>query len=180
MKKISASLRSRLKKIKLLLLDVDGVLTDGRIIYDARGVDSRFYDVRDGLGVYLANRMGIKTVLVTAKESRCLRPRARDMRVAAVYCADKLRCPKKDILKKILKRYKLDPAEVCFMGDDFVDLAVMRRVGVAAAPSNAVTEVKRAADLVTQKEGGRGAVREVTDLILKCKGLWKRALMIYA
>ena len=179
MKKVPAALRARLKKVKLLLLDVDGVLTDGRIVYDAGGIDARFYDVQDGLGVYLLGRMGVKTVLITAKSSRSLKPRARDMRVAAVYCADKYKLPKKDLFKKILTRYRLAPEEVCFMGDDFVDLAVMRLAGVAVAPAQAAAEVKKAADHVTRKDGGRGAVREVTDMILQCKGLWKRALKIY-
>ncbi|MGE5280267.1 MAG: KdsC family phosphatase [Deltaproteobacteria bacterium] len=163
----------------MLLLDVDGVLTDGRIVYDADGSDSRFYDVHDGLGVYLLGKMGIRTVLITAKGSRCLTPRARDMRVAAVYCADKYRLPKKELFGRILARFRLEAEEICFMGDDFVDLAVMRRAGVAVAPSNAVAEVKRLADYVTRRAGGRGAVREVTDLILRCQGLWKRAIKIY-
>ncbi len=175
MKKVSAALRARFKKVRFLLLDVDGVLTDGRIVYDANGVDARFYDVQDGLGVYLLGEMGIKTILITAKGSRCLRPRARDMRVEAVY---------EDIVKirpykKILKRFGVSDDEVCFMGDDFVDLAVMRRAGVAVAPRQAAAEVRKVADYVTQREGGRGAVREVAELILQCQGLWHRALKIY-
>ncbi len=176
MKEVTASLRARFKKVRFLLLDVDGVLTDGRIVYDANGVDARFYDVQDGLGVYLLGRMGVKTILITAKGSRCLKPRARDMRVEAVY---ENILPKTKAYEKILKRYRLRDRDVCFMGDDLLDLAVMRRAGVAVAPHNAVAEVKRVADYVTQKEGGRGAVREVANLILQCKGLWKRALKIY-
>jgi 3-deoxy-D-manno-octulosonate 8-phosphate phosphatase (KDO 8-P phosphatase) len=176
MKTVSASLRARLKKVRFLLLDVDGVLTDGRIVYDANGVDSRFYDVQDGLGVYLLGRMGIKTVLVTAKASPSLKPRARDMRVEAIF---ENILPKTRAYAKILKKYRLRDEDVCFMGDDLLDLAVMRRAGVSAAPRQAADDVKRAADYVTRKEGGRGAVREVADLILKCKGLWHRALKIY-
>jgi len=176
MRKVSASLRARLKKVRFLLLDVDGVLTDGRIVYDSKGVDARFYDVQDGLGVYLLGRMGIKTVLVTAKGSPCLKPRARDMRVEAVY---ENILPKIKAYEKILKCYRLRDPEVCFMGDDLLDLAVMRRAGVAAAPAQAAAEVRRAAHYVTRRQGGRGAVREVAELILRCQGLWPRALKIY-
>ncbi len=176
MKRLTASARARFKKVRFLLLDVDGVLTDGRIVYDSNGADARFYDVQDGLGVYLLGRMGIKTVLITAKGSRSLKPRARDMRVEAVY---ENILPKTKAYEKILKRYRLRDRDVCFMGDDLLDLAVMRRAGVAAAPAQAASEVKQAADYVTRREGGRGAVREVVELILRCKGLWPRALKIY-
>jgi len=176
MKRLTASARARFKKVRFLLLDVDGVLTDGRIVYDSNGADARFYDVQDGLGVYLLGRMGIKTVLITAKGSRSLKPRARDMCVEAVY---ENILPKTKAYEKILKRYRLRDRDVCFMGDDLLDLAVMRRAGVAAAPAQAASEVKQAADYVTRREGGRGAVREVVELILRCKGLWPRALKIY-
>jgi len=176
MKRLTASARARFKKVRFLLLDVDGVLTDGRIVYDSNGADARFYDVHDGLGVYLLGRMGVKTVLITAKGSRSLKPRARDMRVEAVY---ENILPKTKAYEKILKRYRLRDRDVCFMGDDLLDLAVMRRAGVAAAPAQAASEVKQAADYVTRREGGRGAVREVVELILRCKGLWPRALKIY-
>jgi len=176
MKRVSSSLRGRIKKVRFLLLDVDGVLTDGRIVYDGKGVDARFYDVQDGLGVYLLGRMGIKTILLTAKGSRCLRPRARDMRVEAVY---ENILPKTKAYEKILKTYRLRDRDVCFMGDDLLDLGVMRRAGVAVAPAQAAPQVRRAADYVTRREGGRGAVREVVEMILTCKGLWPRALKIY-
>ncbi len=174
--KIPASLKARLKKVKFLLLDVDGVLTDGRIIYDSKGYDSKFFDVHDGLGVYLLGRMGIKTILITAKGSKSIPPRARDMRAEAVY---ENILPKTKVLDKILKKYRLRCEEVCFVGDDFVDLSVMERVGVPIAPRNAAAEVKKLAAAVTRKEGGRGAVREVAEMILKSKGLWEKALELY-
>lgn len=173
---ISKKLKAKFKKVKFLLLDVDGVLTDGRIIYDCKGHDSKFYDVADGLGVYLLGRMGIKTILITAKGSQSIKPRAKDMRVEAVY-SDIL--PKIKVYEKIRKEYGLRDEEICFVGDDLVDLCVLKKAGVAVATRNACPEIKKAACFVTKKNGGRGAVREVAELILKSRGLWGKALEIY-
>ena len=173
---VSAVLKKKVKKIRFLLLDVDGVLTDGRIIYDSKGYDSKFYDVHDGLGVYLLGRMGVKTILITAKGSKTIKPRAKDMMVEAVY---ENILPKTKVYEKILKKYGLRNEEVCFVGDDLVDLCVLKRVGVPVATHNACPEIKKAVLYITEKDGGRGAVREVAELILKCKGLWGKALKIY-
>lgn len=174
---VRASLKEKIKKIKFLLLDVDGVLTDGRIIYDSQGSDSKFYDVHDGLGVWLLGRMGIKTILITAKGSKSIKPRAKDMDVEAVY---ENILPKTKVYEKIRKIYRLKDEEICFVGDDLVDLCVFKRAGVGVATHNAAPEIKKAALIVTKKNGGRGAVREVAELILKCQGTWKKALSIYA
>jgi len=164
------------KKIKLLLLDVDGVLTDGRIIYDSKGEDSKFFDVHDGLGVYLLNKVGIPTVLITAKSSRAIKPRARDMRVADVF---RNISPKTRVFAKILRKYKIKAEEVCFVGDDLVDLCLMKTVGFPVAVFNACAEVKNLADYITQRQGGRGAVREIAELILKSQGKWEEMLRLY-
>src|SRR5512137_978662 len=108
------SLATKIKKVKMLLLDVDGVLTDGRIIYDSRGRDSKFFDVHDGMGVYLMKKAGIPTILITAKRSRAIRPRARDMQVEAVF-ADV--SPKSLVLDTIGERYGIDKEDICFIGD---------------------------------------------------------------
>ena len=173
---VRASLKEKIKKIKFLLLDVDGVLTDGRIIYDSKGSDSKFYDVHDGLGVWLLGRMGIRTILITAKGSKSIKPRARDMRVEAVY---ENILPKTKVYEKIRKIYRLKDEEICFVGDDLVDLCVLKKAGVGVATHNAALEIKKAALIVTKKDGGRGAVREVAELILKCQGIWKKALALY-
>ncbi len=173
---VSRTLKTKIKKIKFLLLDVDGVLTDGRIIYDSKGSDSKFYDVHDGLGVYLLGRMGIKTILITAKGSKTIKPRAKDMMVEAVY---ENILPKTKVYEKILKKYGLRDSEICFVGDDLVDLCVLKRAGFPVATHNACPEIKKAVIYVTKKDGGRGAVREVAELILKSKGLWQKALNIY-
>lgn len=176
MARIPENLLKKVKKVKFLLLDVDGVLTDGRIIYDSQGHDSKFYDVHDGLGVYLLGRMGVKTILITAKGSASIKPRALDMRVEAVY---ENILPKTKVYEKVLKKYRLRDEDICFVGDDLVDLCVLKRAGVSIATRNAAPEIKNAALYVTHKNGGRGAVREVSELILKAKGLWKKALKIY-
>ena len=164
------------KKVKLLLLDVDGVLTDGRIIYDSRGHDMKFFDVHDGLVVSLLKKAGISTILITAKGSRAIRPRARDMRVEEVF---ENISPKTQVLEKILKKYKVEASEICFVGDDLVDLCLMKKVGFPVAVSNAAPEIKQVASYITLREGGRGAVREVTELILKSQDKWQEAIGQY-
>lgn len=164
------------KKVKLLLLDVDGVLTDGRIIYDSRGHDMKFFDVHDGLGVSLLKKAGIPTILITAKGSRAIRPRARDMRVEEVF---ENISPKTQALEKILKKYKVKVSEICFVGDDLVDLCLMKKVGFPVAVFNAAPEIKQVASYITLREGGRGAVREVTELILKSQDKWQESIGQY-
>lgn len=163
-------------KIKLLLLDVDGVLTDGRIIYDSRGRDSKFFDVHDGLGVYLLKKAGIPTILITAKGSKAIRPRARDMHVEEVFANIS---PKSLVLEKVLKKYKLSSEEVCFAGDDLVDLCMMSKVGFPIAVFNACKEIKQGASYITMRAGGRGAVREIAELILKAQGKWGALVEAY-
>jgi 3-deoxy-D-manno-octulosonate 8-phosphate phosphatase (KDO 8-P phosphatase) len=169
-------LNSRLRKVKLLLLDVDGVLTDGRIVYDSKGGELKFFDVHDGLGVYVLNRAGIPTILVTAKSSKAILPRARDMRVAEVF-GDVF--PKTAVLGKVTRKYKVSPDEICFVADDLVDLSLMHKVGLPIAVENACAEIKKAAVYVTGCVGGRGAVREAAELILKSQGKWKDILKFY-
>ena len=152
------------------------MLTDGRIIYDSRGRDSKFFDVHDGLGVYLLSKAGVKTVLITAKSSATIKPRARDMRVEEVFGDVS---PKSAILGKLLKKYNVSEEEVCFVGDDLVDLGLMRLVGFGVAVVNACSEIKNAASYVTIKHGGRGAVREIAELILKSQGKWDAIIRNY-
>jgi 3-deoxy-D-manno-octulosonate 8-phosphate phosphatase (KDO 8-P phosphatase) len=174
---VKQELIDKAKKIKLLLLDVDGVLTDGRIVYDSRGGDMKLFDVHDGMGVYLLKQAGIPTILITAKGSRAIRPRARDMRVEAVY---ENISPKSAVLDKILRKYGLTSDEVCFVGDDLVDLCLMQSVGFPIAVFNAAAEIKQSASYITVREGGRGAVREVTELILKAQGKWGELIENYS
>ena len=173
---IMDNLKERLKKIKLLLLDVDGVLTDGRIIYDSRCRDSKFFDVHDGMGVYALSKAGVKTALITARGSKAIKPRAKDMRVTDVFSDVS---PKSAILPKLLKKYNVTRDEVCFVGDDLVDLGLMKLVGFGVAVFNACPEIKKSASYITVRHGGRGAVREVAELILKSQGKWEEIVNYY-
>lgn len=159
----------RAKKVKLLIVDIDGVMTDGRIIYSVYGDELKFFDVQDGLGISLLLRAGIKSVIITAKKSRIVKMRAKDLRVAKAYQGhmDKL-IP----FEKTLRRFRVKPEEVCFIGDDLIDIPILRRVGFAIAVPNAMEEVKASAHHITVKAGGRGAVREICDFILKAQGKW--------
>jgi 3-deoxy-D-manno-octulosonate 8-phosphate phosphatase (KDO 8-P phosphatase) len=173
---VKEGLKEKARKVKLLLLDVDGVLTDGRIIYDSRGRDMKFFDVHDGLGVYVLRKCGIKTILITAKGSKAIGPRARDMQVEAVF---ENISPKTIVLGRILKKYAVHPDEICFVADDLVDLCLMKRIGFPIAVFNAAPEIKQAAFYITIREGGRGAVREVAELILKSQDKWQEVLGTY-
>jgi len=163
------------KKIKLLILDVDGVLTDGRIVYDNFGDELKFFNVNDGLGVFLLRKAGIKTVIITAKKTKAVIKRAKDMRVAAVYSNHY----KLKIYKKLLKKFRIKDEQVCFMGDDLLDLSIIKRAGLAVTPPNAVAEVRAISHYITKKEGGKGAVREVIEIILKSQNLWEKAISVY-
>jgi len=168
-------IEERAKKVKLLILDVDGVLTDGRIVYDNFGDELKLFNVNDGLGVYLLGRVGIKTVIITAKKTKAVMKRARDMRVAAVYSNHY----KLKIYQKVIRKFRVKDEEVCFMGDDLLDFPIIKRAGFAVAPPNAMEEVKNAAHYITKKYGGKGAVRELTEIILKSQGLWEKAISRY-
>jgi len=173
---MAISLKSRIKKIKIILLDVDGVLTDGRIVYDSRGGELKFFDVHDGMGVHCLKKAGIPAILVTAKGSGAIMPRAKDMGVDEVF-ADV--SPKTSVLERVTARYKVKTDELCFVGDDLVDICIMKSVGLACAVANACPEVKKTAHYVTAREGGRGAVREIAELILKTQGKWKGVIRGY-
>lgn len=170
-KKVKNSVKNLFKKVKLLILDVDGVLTQGEIIYDSEGRELKVFNVKDGLGVFLLGKMGVKTILLSAKNSPMLKRRAQDMGVVEVIGGI---LPKESVLGKIKKKYKVKEDEICFVGDDWIDLGVMEKVGVAVAVSDAPSIVKRASDYITKKRGGKGAVREVADLIFKAKNLEKK------
>jgi 3-deoxy-D-manno-octulosonate 8-phosphate phosphatase (KDO 8-P phosphatase) len=167
---------NKAQKVKLLLLDVDGVLTDGRIIYDSKGRDLKLFDVHDGMGVHLLHTFGIPTVLITAKGSGAIRPRARDMSVVKIF---ENVSPKTKVLERILSTYNVREDELCFVADDLVDLGLMKRVGFPIAVFNACPEIKQQASYVTLRQGGRGSVREVAELILKAKGLWSEVIRVY-
>jgi len=173
---ISQENLERIKRIKVLILDIDGVMTDGHIIYSVYGDELKFFDVQDGFGITLLRKAGIKSVIITAKKSRIVKLRARDMKVAKAYQGymDKVKA-----FNKAVRKFRVAPEEVCFIGDDLIDLPVLKRVGFAVAVPNAVEEVKKAAHHTTERAGGHGAVRELCDLILKSQGKWDLATAKY-
>lgn len=162
--------RKKLKSIKLLMLDVDGVLTDGKIIYNDRGEEIKAFNVRDGHGLKLLMRAGIEIALITGRKSKVVLHRARDLGIKKVYqrVTNKI-----EIYEKILKEKKLKDINVGFVGDDLVDIPVLKRVGFPAAVGDAIPEVREVADYVASKKGGEGAVREICELLLKGQNKWE-------
>lgn len=160
----------------MLILDIDGVMSDGRIIYDNKGNELKCFNVMDGMGLALLNLAKVKVALITAKGSEIVKRRARDIGAVEL----KQNAINKLIpFKAILKKYSLDSQDICFIGDDLLDLPVMIRVGLAVAVTNACCEVKRIAHYVTKKEGGRGAVREVVEIILRAQNKWRKIVNRY-
>jgi len=166
----------RAKKIKLLLLDVDGVMSDGRLIYTNYGDEMKNFDVNDGLGIFLVKRAGLKCVILTAMASHIVKRRAKELRIDKVYHNFHYKIK---ALDKIKQSFKVDADQICFVGDDLIDIPVLRRVGLAVCPPNAMRGIREVVHLVTQNNGGRGAVREVCELILHAQGLWNKATSKY-
>lgn len=161
------------KKIKLVILDVDGVMSDGRIIIDDNGVETRNFDIKDGMGVVALQMLGIPVAIITSKKSGAVRHRAEELKVQKFYEGAK----KKLIpFQEIKDDMGITDDEVCYVGDDLVDLSMMKVVGMPVAVADAVPEVLETACYVTKARGGYGAVREVAELILKTQGKWEKLL----
>jgi 3-deoxy-D-manno-octulosonate 8-phosphate phosphatase (KDO 8-P phosphatase) len=169
-------LLSKIRKVRLLILDVDGVMTDGRIIIDDAGLESKHFDVKDGHGLKVLMRYGIEVVLLTGRSSRVVDHRAADLGITEVHQGIR---NKAEAFSDILERRKLAPEETAYIGDDVVDIPLLKRVGFAAAVADAVPEVRHVADYVTNRPGGRGAVREVCEVILKAQGRWTEVAARY-
>jgi 3-deoxy-D-manno-octulosonate 8-phosphate phosphatase (KDO 8-P phosphatase) len=177
-RKISKSLSARLKRIKLFLCDVDGVLTDGSIFIGGEREFKRF-NIRDGLGLVLARRAGLKIGWVSARPSLATKLRADELKIHfLVQQGD--RVSKTGAIEELLAREKLNWNEVCFVGDDIVDLGPLRRSGFSVAVADSVAEAKAAAHFVTRAAGGRGAIREVLEMILQAQGKWDLFVTHYA
>ncbi len=160
---------SKIGLIRLLVLDVDGVMTDGRIIMDHVGCEIKNFDVKDGHGIKILMRYGIDVILVTGRRSDVVEHRARDLGIGEVHqgVTNKL-----EISGPILSNRSLNYEHMAFVGDDIVDIPLLRKVGFAVAVADAADDVRKCVDYVTASKGGRGAVREVCEVILKAKGYW--------
>jgi 3-deoxy-D-manno-octulosonate 8-phosphate phosphatase (KDO 8-P phosphatase) len=159
------------KGIKLLILDVDGVLTDGCIILDNEKNEYKAFHVRDGHGIRMLIHAGIKVAIITGRYSKVVERRAHELGVTDVF----QKClKKKEAYAKLLKQHSLKDHEVAYIGDDIIDVPIMAVVGLPVAVADADDEAKNYALIITKNRGGKGAVREITDFILKARGLWKK------
>jgi len=167
-------------KIKLLLMDVDGVLTNGKLYNvpdpDGKMVETKGFDSQDGIGLQWLSWKGIKTGVISGRLSPATAERARQCKMSYVYQGHIEKIP---ILEEIMADAKIDSSEVAYIGDDFTDVVILHRVGLAIATANARPEVKREAHYVTKAVGGEGAVREVVELLLKAQNLWTDILRHY-
>ena len=170
------TLLERARKTRLLMMDVDGVLTDGRIIQDGQGHELKVFDVKDGHGIVIAHRAMLQTALISGRASETITQRAGELGIKLVF--QKV-WNKLEVYEKILVDTELTHDEVAYIGDDLIDIPLLRRVGLAVAVADAVDEVKVAAHVVTQRPGGQGAVREVIELILKAQGHWDSLIERY-
>lgn len=175
-KRINAEIRERVLKVKLLALDVDGVMTDGRLIYNDDGTESKAFDVRDGHGIKMLRHAGIETVLISGRKCSLVDKRAVDLGITEVAQGVRDKAP---VLEKIISTRGITMEEVAFVGDDVVDTTLLRRVGFAVAVADASEHILDLIHYVTIAPGGRGAVREVAELILGVQGLWKRVAERY-
>ncbi len=167
---------NQLKKISLLLLDVDGVLTDGSIIYNDDNVETKPFNAKDGLGLRLLMDAGISVGIVTGRSSKALDYRCKNLGITQIY--DNIH-DKAAVLETILHKTKLTQNKIAFVGDDLPDLPLMKKVGLSVAVADAHEIVRRHADMVLSSKGGRGAVREISETILKAKGLWEKIIDFY-
>ncbi len=163
------NLAAKLKKLRLVLLDVDGVLTDGRIVFGSLGLaisEMKFFDSHDGFGIRRAIENGLAVAILTSRRSELVEARAIELGISEVYqgVEDKLKT-----YGEIKHASKLSDEEICFVGDDIPDLQLLKSVGFSAAPADAVDEIRSAVDYTATHSGGRGAVREILDMILKAR-----------
>lgn len=176
-KKISAEVKRRAKKIRLLLMDVDGTLTNGGVCLqgfpDGSVAEMKVFNAHDGAGIKLASIVGLRSGVITGRNSPAVTQRAQEMGVEFVFQGQ---ARKTNAYEEILKRAGVKDEEVAYLGDDLPDLPLLGRVGLAVAVGDAVAEVKRAAHYVTRANGGGGAARELVELILKAQGRWEESI----
>jgi 3-deoxy-D-manno-octulosonate 8-phosphate phosphatase (KDO 8-P phosphatase) len=161
-------LNAKLRKIKLLIFDVDGVLTDNSVFIGDGKTEYKRFNIADGMAVYMARRAGIPTAFLSGRKSSSTTARAKELGIKDLY---QIPGPKKIPFEKLLKKYKLNPEQTSYMGDDVIDVALMKMVGVSATVPHAPAYVKRYADIITKKQAGFGAAREFVEMVFKAKGI---------
>jgi 3-deoxy-D-manno-octulosonate 8-phosphate phosphatase (KDO 8-P phosphatase) len=164
-------LEQKAAHIKLIFLDVDGVLTDGRITLNEKGEEVKSFDVKDGYGLKLIMADGIEVVIVTGRRSRVVAHRARELGIHEVYQGIP---DKRPLCKGVIEKRGLSKRQVGCVGDDLPDLAMFQEAGLRMTVADAAREVREQADYITRRRGGHGAVREICEWILKCRGRWPR------
>ena len=162
--------------IELILSDVDGVLSDGGIIFNNQGIEMKQFHIRDGLGIKLWQRAGYHFGILTSRSSQIVKLRAAELGINIVRQGFEDKLP---AAIQVMQQLKLEPSQVCYIGDDLTDIAVIQRVGLGVAVSNAVEEVRQVADYQTTAAGGTGAVRELIEMLLKAKGRWDDLIRHY-
>ena len=175
--RISPALKKRAAQIKVLLMDVDGTMTDGSVILlsqpDGNALEIKKFDAHDGQGLTLAQTAGLRTGCITGRESSALLRRAREMKMEFIYMKQPVKMP---AYEEILEKAAVSDSVVAFIGDDLPDIPLLRRAGLAIAVGAAVPEVKDVAHYTTKALAGHGAIREAVELILKSKGIWKEMI----
>lgn len=172
---IDPELTAKITPIRMILMDVDGVLTDGKIIWDDRGIQSKAFDVKDGFGIHWIRKLGFKTGIITGKTSDVVRHRAQELKLDEVHQGE---IEKLTVYEQIKEKYDFSDAQISYIGDDLLDLPLLLTVGFSAAPADAHPEVRNKVDFVSQYPGGKGAVREVIELIIQAQGKWDTFLTL--
>jgi len=174
--RVTEALRARLTVIRMMVFDVDGVLTQGDIVYTDEGAEAKAFNVKDGLGLRVASSAGLALALMTGRTSRVVERRARDLHILDILerIGDKA-----EALRQLAAEKEIPLLHTAFMGDDINDREAMRVAGVSFAPADAVAEIRELADIVTDARGGRGAAREAVEVVLRAQGLWEDAVQHY-
>ena len=163
-------IKEKASKIKLLVFDVDGVMTTGEVTYDENGVEYKYFNVKDGHGLVRVQKAGFITAIITARNNGTVKHRAENLHITELYQGQKYKLP---ALEEIMAKYNLTYDQVSYMGDDLPDICILEKVGLKCCPNDAVDEVKSICNFISTKDGGRGAVRELTDFILEAQGIEK-------
>lgn len=164
------------KAVKLLILDVDGVLTSGQLFYGSNDLDIRAFHVHDGLGIRLLQRAGVKVSVISAKKSPAVERRLKDLHIQDYYLGYEDKIP---AYEKLKQTYSLTDDQIAYAGDDLPDLAILKRVGLGLTVAQAPDIMKQHVDYITKKKGGKGAVREICELILQAQGLYESVIQSY-